>query len=84
MGSWLYKWEDGTFSLVCAPTRDDAIFMLEDGVDQVRDPKRLKPLGKFMVTLRLEEHLAEEWLLDSVDEATSDHLFAELNKGRGS
>jgi hypothetical protein len=64
MGSWRYKWPNGTTSFVSADTRDDAVFLL----DQIgcAEPSELKPItGGFFVDVR---PTRRGWKLLSFDE----------------
>ena len=51
MGSWCYRWEDGTVSFVSAPNRSHAVLLLDEV--GAADPDRLEPVkGGFFVTYR--------------------------------
>lgn len=49
MGSWFYRWEDGTVSFVSAPTKLDAAVLLDE--IGAASPDRLEPVREgFFVT----------------------------------
>lgn len=79
MKAWMYVWESGDITFVCARSRNDAVFILDEigGAD----PERLQPLADgFFVSLVRTKKAALQYAghirlhFEHADEATEDLL----------